>query len=315
MLNPLELCRRLLDRAKARRSAARGRDKVAPRAIRIGDLRLPHVDLREAGARVARHTLRLPHVDFKLPQVEVKLPHLQMRLPHVDFRMLNVEDLALLLGEAPRSGRRAPRWLRYVAGCMTVLALVFGFRLLDRVVTQWSISSEPAGAWAGEAAEWYQLYAGLTEDELSVPEPAEQGQPAAQEASILPASATEKHRPTTKEQRFVRVAVTAYTSAEEQTDDSPTITASNTHVSDRTVAVSRDLLREYTPGAPLRYGDKILIPGVGIYRVEDTMNGRWRRKIDLWFATKDEARRWGVRTAYITRVEESAPTVAYRVTQ
>ena len=43
------------------------------------------------------------------------------------------------------------------------------------------------------------------------------------------------------------------------------------------------------------------------------MNGRWRKKIDLWFPTDEEARRWGVRTAYVTKVQESAPTMAYQI--
>lgn len=178
----------------------------------------------------------------------------------------------------------------------------------------------PEDAWAGEVAQWYQLYAGVTENDIE----AEESRARADQASLLGAATTtsaahphdrraRRENPREGTQRFVRVSVTAYTSAAAQTDDSPTITASNTRVSEKTVAISRDLLREFTPGAPFSYGDKILIPGVGIYRVEDTMNGRWRKKIDLWFASKEDARHWGVRTAYITKVEESTPTIAYRV--
>ena len=311
--------------------------------IPVMRLRLPHVDFR-----LPQGPVRLPNLGVKFPQVEFRLPHLnlphvtlpQVHLPHmnlslgdlkqVDLRHLDLRHLdlnqiaelerALAIPPSRDEGRRK-RWLRYAAGSLTVLALVLGFQALDRTVSRWFAASEPIGAWEGEAAEWYQLYAdgapvAVSEDLTAgapTPVPVEQ-------ASLVSGTRTERsssgrrHHPDA-EQRFVRVSVTAYTSAEGQTDESPTITASNTRVSERTVAVSRDLLRSFTPGAPFDYGDKILIPGVGIYRVEDTMNGRWRRKIDLWFATKDEARRWGVRTAYIAKVEESAPTVAFRDAQ
>ncbi|MFN8548013.1 MAG: hypothetical protein U0527_08640 [Candidatus Eisenbacteria bacterium] len=298
-------------------------------------LRLPHVDFRlpQGPVRMPHLGMRLPQVDFKMPHLplphvslpNVSLPHVSfphVDLRHVDLRHLDLAQLAELeraLAVPPaRNEGRSRRWMRYAAGSLTVLALVFGFRSLDQTVSRWFAGSEPAGAWEGEAADWYQLYANAepvtVADDLTAgaPEADAVASPAGVATIAVREDRTADKRRAKSEQRFVRVAVTAYTSAEAQTDDSPTITASNTRVSERTVAVSRDLLRTFTPGAPFNYGDKILIPGVGIYRIEDTMNGRWRRKIDLWFASKDEARRWGVRTAYIAKVEESAPTVAYR---
>lgn len=300
------------------RLGSRSPETAAPparTAARFPSVRLPHVDFRAAAPG-----LRLPHVDFRLPHVEVRLPHLEMRLPSMELPFQSVEELSRLMEEPARAAGGKRKWLRYAVSCTTVLALVLGFRALDQGITRWSVASAPEDAWAGEVAQWYQLYADVTETDIE----AEESRAQAEQASLLGGtaakpSANTQDRRTRREghregaQRFVRVSVTAYTSAAAQTDDSPTITASNTRVSEKTVAISRDLLREFTPGAPFSYGDKILIPGVGIYRVEDTMNGRWRKKIDLWFASKEDARHWGVRTAYITKVEESTPTIAYRV--
>lgn len=244
--------------------------------------------------------------DLHLPQLDVKLPHLEVKLPHVDFRFPSLEDLPRLLEEpAPRPGGVTPRWSRCLAGALTLIALVAGFRWVDRAISRWSIGSEPAHMWAQEAAEWYQNY---PEARTASAQTAES---VSAQASVAPRTGDQatENRAT----RFVRVEVTAYTSQVHETDETPMVTASNTITSPGTAALSRDLLRSFTPGAPFEYGDKILIPGVGIYRVEDTMNGRWRRKIDLWFPTTSEARRWGHQAAYVTKVQDDAPTVTYRV--
>ena len=91
----------------------------------------------------------------------------------------------------------------------------------------------------------------------------------------------------------VAVTVTGYSSTADQTDATPFITAANTRVRTGIVALSRDLLREYTPGAPFQFGDRVLIRGIGEFRVEDTMNRRYRKRVDIWFATRGEARNWG----------------------
>jgi len=93
----------------------------------------------------------------------------------------------------------------------------------------------------------------------------------------------------------IKVAVTGYSSTPDQTDATPYITAANTRVRPGILALSRDLLREYTPGAPFAFGDKVTLAGVGTFRVEDTMARRFRKRADIWFQTRDQARQWGHR--------------------
>lgn len=112
--------------------------------------------------------------------------------------------------------------------------------------------------------------------------------------------------------RFIRVHATGYTSCVTETDSTPHLTASNTLTAPGTIALSRDLLRTFTPGAPFDFGDKVLIPGVGVFEVWDTMNARWQTRADIWFESKESARRWGRREVFLTRVDEDAPTLAYR---
>jgi 3D (Asp-Asp-Asp) domain-containing protein len=106
---------------------------------------------------------------------------------------------------------------------------------------------------------------------------------------------------------FYPVVVTAYSSTPDQTDSTPFITAAARRPQPGTIALSRDLLRTYTPGAPFDFGDLVLVAGVGVFRVEDTMNRRWRRRADIWFPSRDKARRWGKRRALLARVQGAAP--------
>ena len=52
------------------------------------------------------------------------------------------------------------------------------------------------------------------------------------------------------------------------------------------VAVSQDLLES----GRVRYGDWIYIEGVGLKRINDTMNRRHREHVDVWVRTLDEER-------------------------
>ena len=88
------------------------------------------------------------------------------------------------------------------------------------------------------------------------------------------------------------LTVTGYSSEPRQTDSTPFITASNTRVRPGVIALSRDLLIRYTPGAPFAYGDSVLVAGQ-TYVVEDTMNRRWTNRADIWFPSTTEARRFG----------------------
>lgn len=103
----------------------------------------------------------------------------------------------------------------------------------------------------------------------------------------------------------LRVLATAYTSEVDLTDDSPLLTATNTGVREGIIALSQDLLRSFTPGAPFDYGDMIEVGGVGRFRIEDTMHPRWQKRADIWFPTREQAMRWGARSVAIKEIEEA----------
>jgi 3D (Asp-Asp-Asp) domain-containing protein len=94
--------------------------------------------------------------------------------------------------------------------------------------------------------------------------------------------------------------VSAYTSRACETDDTPFITAANTATRPGVLALSRDLLKRYTPGAPFDFGDIVHINGMGDFVVEDSMNGRWQRRADIWFESVADARHFGRRVAVMT---------------
>ena len=74
-----------------------------------------------------------------------------------------------------------------------------------------------------------------------------------------------------------------------QTDDSPGITATGYRwkKGDKLIALSRDLLKI------IPYKTEVKIQGLGVYQVEDTMNRRYFKTVDIAFDTKHEARKWG----------------------
>jgi 3D (Asp-Asp-Asp) domain-containing protein len=98
----------------------------------------------------------------------------------------------------------------------------------------------------------------------------------------------------------VTVSVSAYTSRECETDDTPFITAANTSTRPGVVALSRDLLKRYTPGAPFDFGDVVHIAGMGDFVVEDSMANRWQHRADIWFESVDDARKFGRQRSVMT---------------
>lgn len=98
----------------------------------------------------------------------------------------------------------------------------------------------------------------------------------------------------------ITVTVTGYTSRPEETDDTPFVTAANTQTRPGVIALSRDLLRRYTPDAPFTFGDVIHISGVGDFVVEDSMNPRWKNRADIWFESLSQARAFGSRKLVVT---------------
>lgn len=85
----------------------------------------------------------------------------------------------------------------------------------------------------------------------------------------------------------ITIPVTAYSSEPWQTDDTPFITASGTHVRDGIVAAN------FLPiGTQVRipeiYGDKVFV-------VEDRMNPRYYYHMDIWMAQTPDAKAFGRR--------------------
>lgn len=87
------------------------------------------------------------------------------------------------------------------------------------------------------------------------------------------------------------VPATAYSSTADQTDASPFITASGTHVRDG-VAAANFLPIGTVFRIPELYGDKTFV-------IEDRMNARYTYRLDIWFASREAAKQFGVRTIKI----------------
>ena len=95
-----------------------------------------------------------------------------------------------------------------------------------------------------------------------------------------------------KEVSFV-VKATMYTVSPNQTDDSPLVTASGFKLhpknpkKHRIIAVSRDLVDS------LGFGTKVRLENAGkyngVYVIEDVMNKRFKRRIDILINPKDKA--------------------------
>jgi 3D (Asp-Asp-Asp) domain-containing protein len=87
------------------------------------------------------------------------------------------------------------------------------------------------------------------------------------------------------------VTATAYNSTPEQCDDTPFITASGTTVRPGVIAANF-----------LPMGTLVKIPdyfGDQVFTVEDRMNPRYDKRIDIWMAEHSDARAFGVRSVAI----------------
>ena len=82
------------------------------------------------------------------------------------------------------------------------------------------------------------------------------------------------------------VTATAYNSLASQTDSTPWITASGTKC--RTGVIAANFLP---------FGTKVMIEGFGeqIFVVEDRMNRRYNKRIDIWFYSYKQAVQFGRR--------------------
>lgn len=110
--------------------------------------------------------------------------------------------------------------------------------------------------------------------------------------NAIVASAVINHEPlsfTIRQRLYLEVS--AYNSEVAQTDDSPFITAANTHVRDGIVATNI-----------LPFGTRIKIPayyGDKIFVVEDRMNRRYQNHMDIWMEHKSDALSFGRRSTIV----------------
>ena len=90
--------------------------------------------------------------------------------------------------------------------------------------------------------------------------------------------------------------ITAYSSTPDQTDDTPFITASGSHVRDGIVAANFAYFGTKFR-FPTLYGDKIFV-------VEDRMNSRYPYRVDIWMRTREEAKQFGVKIVPVEIIRE-----------
>lgn len=55
------------------------------------------------------------------------------------------------------------------------------------------------------------------------------------------------------------------------------------------IALSRDIIRKHK----VKFGDKVIIPGVGEFIYEDWMPPQWHRRCDIYTHDKKAAQKWG----------------------
>lgn len=102
--------------------------------------------------------------------------------------------------------------------------------------------------------------------------------------------------PPIKVKRVIKVVVTAYSSTPDQTDDTPFITASGSHVRDGIIAAN--FLRF---GAKVRFPDKF---GDKIFVVEDRMHPRYSNRVDIWMTERQLAKEFGVKRLEMEILED-----------
>jgi len=94
-----------------------------------------------------------------------------------------------------------------------------------------------------------------------------------------------------KAHEWISVKITAYRPIASQTDTSPDFTSINTPAVMGICAVSQDLLSD----GIFNYGDILIVPGLGVYTVMDTMNIRHKKSIDILVYTRNQEKIVGVR--------------------
>lgn len=83
----------------------------------------------------------------------------------------------------------------------------------------------------------------------------------------------------------LNIWITAYSSTPDETDSTPFITASGSHVRNGVAAANF-----------LPFGTKFRIPelfGDKVFAIEDRMHSRFSNRVDIWFETKENAKKFG----------------------
>ncbi|GAB7022179.1 RlpA-like double-psi beta-barrel domain-containing protein [Salidesulfovibrio brasiliensis] len=96
----------------------------------------------------------------------------------------------------------------------------------------------------------------------------------------------------------LNVTVTAYNPVEDQCDEDPLIAASMRKVREGTIAVSRDLFDQGWV-----FGKKVRIEGLGIFEINDLMNKRYSKRIDIFMWDEGKARQFGKRASRAALLE------------
>jgi 3D (Asp-Asp-Asp) domain-containing protein len=110
------------------------------------------------------------------------------------------------------------------------------------------------------------------------------------------------------EKNQMYVASTAYSSEVAQTDSTPCITANGYDVceSGEENVIAANFLK---------FGTKVKIPdlfGDRIFTVQDRMNARYTKRIDIWMTSKPRAIKYGIRTVKIEIVKDEVTEVAMK---
>jgi 3D (Asp-Asp-Asp) domain-containing protein len=90
------------------------------------------------------------------------------------------------------------------------------------------------------------------------------------------------------EARTIKGTVTSYTARVEECDEDPTITAFMTKVRIGTIAISHDLLDAgWAPGM------RVYIKGFGVFVINDLMNARFTKRVDIFTDSLKHAKKIG----------------------
>jgi 3D (Asp-Asp-Asp) domain-containing protein len=121
------------------------------------------------------------------------------------------------------------------------------------------------------------------------------------ETTLIPATSPMGGNGYDVTRRIITVQVSGYNSEVAQTDDSPFIGSAGTYMRDGVVAAN--IIDAYGRNIPhftkIRFKNCGNIPNDKIFSVEDRLNKRYTKNVDVWFAHKADALKLGRRTCQI----------------